>query len=85
MATYNAYCMTPSFFCWLGNGTSLRGLPVTLSRGPSTLWDVCNSVADLFEEDEMNADGPARKGRRAVDGFAVWVVCQSLVARLDFD
>lgn len=36
--TYNAYCITPSFFSWLGRGTSLRGLPVTLRGGP---WPSC--------------------------------------------
>lgn len=44
---------------------------MTLSGRPSGFCDVCNSDADLVEEDEMNAEGPARKGRRAVDGFAV--------------
>jgi len=54
--TYNAYCMAPSFFSWLGRGTSRRTLPVTLSGGPSTSRDLCISVADLAEDDEMNAE-----------------------------
>ncbi len=56
METYNAYCMAPSFFSWLGRGTSRRTLPVTLSGGPSTSRDLCISVADLAEDDEMNAE-----------------------------
>ncbi len=68
-ATYNAYCIAPSFFSWLGNGTSLRGFPVTLSGGPWISCDLWISVADLAEEEEMSAEGPARKGRRVVDGF----------------
>lgn len=44
---------------------------MTLSGRPSALGGVCNSDADLVEEDEMKAEGPARKERRAVDGFAV--------------
>ena len=62
--------MAPSFFSWLGNGTSRRGFPVMLRGGPSTSRDRCISVADLVDEEDMKADGPARKGRRAVDGLA---------------
>lgn len=63
--------MAPSFFSWLGNGTSLRGLPVTLSGGPRASCDgVTSVVADFDDVDEMNAEGPARKGRRAVVGLA---------------
>lgn len=75
---YKAYCIAPSFFSWLGSGTSLLGLPVTLSGGPSAFCDgVTCVVADLEAVEEMNADGPARKGRRAVVGFATqtdWLV-----------
>lgn len=64
--------MAPSFFSWLGNGTSLRGLPVTLSGGPCASRDgVTSVVEDLDDVEEMNADGPARKGRRAVVGLTV--------------
>ena len=62
--------MAPSFFSWLGSGTSRRGFPVTPSGGPS--FDcVCSAVADLEDEDEMNAAGPvARNGMRAAEGLA---------------
>ena len=75
--TYSANCMTPSFFSWLGSGTSRRGLPVTLSGGPS--FDcVCSAVALFDDEDDMKAAGPAaRKGTREVEGLAFngLVVC----------
>ncbi len=71
VTTYNAYCIAPSFLSWLGRGTSRRTLPVTLSCGPSTSWVFCISVADLAEEDDMNAEGPARRGRRADEGLTM--------------
>lgn len=72
--TYKAYCIAPSFFSWLGRGTSLRGLPVTLSGGPSAFWDGVTCVVAAFDDvEEMNADGPARKARRAVVGLAMHV------------
>lgn len=62
--TYKAYCIAPSFFSWLGKGTSLLGFLVTPSGGPPgwTFWDDgwISVVADLVEEEEMNAQGPAR-------------------------
>lgn len=54
--TYKAYCITPSFFSWLGNRTSRLGLPVTLRGGPSTLCDLWISVDDLAGEDDIYAD-----------------------------
>ena len=44
---------------------------MTLSGGPSC--EGCNEVAgaaDFVDEDDMKADGVARKGRRAVVGLA---------------
>ena len=67
---YRAYCIAPSFFSWLGNGTSRRGLPVTLSGGPCASCAGVTSVADFEDVDEIKADGPARKGRRAAVGLA---------------
>ena len=66
--------MAPSFFSWLGKGTSRRTLPVTLSGGPSTSRDLCISVADLAEDDEMNAEWPARRGGRAEESLAVYML-----------
>ena len=69
--TYNAYCITPSFFSWLGRGTSRRGLPVMLSGGPSsTVCDGWMAVADLVDEEDMDATEPARNGKRAIVGLA---------------
>lgn len=56
--TYNAYCMTPFFPSWLGNGTSRLGLPVTLSGGPpafprtSCAW---TALADFADDEEIAA------------------------------
>ena len=69
--TYRAYCMTPSFFSWLGSGTSLRGLPVTLSGGPSASCLGVTAIAGLDVEELMKADGMARRGRSAVEGLAI--------------
>ena len=69
--TYRAYCMTPSFFSWLGSGTSLRGLPVTLSGGPSASCLGVTAVAELDAEELMKADGAERRGRSAVEGLAI--------------
>ena len=44
---------------------------MTLSGGPCASRDGVTSVADFAEVDEMNADGPTRKERRAVVGLAV--------------
>ena len=45
---------------------------MTLSGGPCASRDgVTSVVADFDAVDEINADGPARKGRRADDGFAI--------------
>ena len=41
-----------------------------LSGGPCAFCDGVTSVADFADVDEMNADGPARKGRRAAVGLA---------------
>ena len=69
--THNAYCITPSFFSWLGSGTSRRGFPVTPSGGPS--FDcVCNAVALFGGDVDMQAAGTiVRKGMRAVEGLAL--------------
>ena len=45
---------------------------MTLSGGPcASRDDVTSVVADFDAVDEMNADGPARKGKRADAGLAV--------------
>ena len=63
--------MTPSFFSWLGRGTSRRGLPVMPSGGPFASVDGVTSVAwDFVAEEDMHAEGPRRRGIRAEDGFA---------------
>lgn len=62
--------MAPSFFSWLGSGTSRRGLPETRG-GPSAWVEGVTSVAcDFDEEDDMHAIGPARNGKRADVGLA---------------
>ena len=44
---------------------------MTLSGGPCASRDgVTSVVADFEDVDEIKADGPARKGRRAVVGLA---------------
>ena len=52
--------MTPSFFSWLGNGTSRRGFPVTLSGGPSSSVGCIAvegaAVAGFEDDDDMRAD-----------------------------
>ena len=65
--------MAPSFFSWLGNGTSRRALPVEVSGGPSGCAG-CRAVADLVAEEEMKAEEPARSGRSAVEGLAILIV-----------
>lgn len=64
--------MAPSFFSWLGRGTSRRGLPVTLS---GVAWASCcacvSAVAGFDDVEEMYAEGPSLRGRRADVGFAV--------------
>ena len=45
---------------------------MTLSGGPCTSRDgVTSVVADFDAVEEMNADGPARNGRRVEAGLAV--------------
>jgi hypothetical protein len=67
--------MAPFFPSWLGNGTSRRSLPVTLSLGllevsyRETAWAV-------FEEDEEMA-AMDRYGTRAADGLAVTTMAVS--------
>lgn len=70
-STYKAYCIAPSFFSWLGKGTSRRGLPVTLNGGPCASCEGVTSVlADLVDVEEMNAEGPVRReGMRADVGL----------------
>ncbi len=59
LGTYNAYCITPFFTSWLGNGTSRLTLPVMLSGGgiptPSGTFVGVTAVADLGEEDDIAA------------------------------
>ena len=45
-------------------------MPVTLSGGPRASCVGVTSVADFEDVDEIKADGPARKGRRAAVGLA---------------
>ncbi len=68
--TCSAYCIAPFFSSWLGSGTSRRGLPVTLSGGPSPSRDGVRAVAGFGGDEDMKAEGPARSGRSAVDGLA---------------
>lgn len=68
--TCSANCIAPFFSSWLGNGTSRRGLPVTLSGGPSPSRDGVRAVAGFGVDEDMKAEGPARSGRSAVDGLA---------------
>ena len=63
--------MAPSFFSWLGRGTSRRGLPVAVRGGPGISFDLCISVAGFEDVEEMNAEGPARSGRRIDEGLAI--------------
>lgn len=45
---------------------------MTLSGGPCASRDgVTSVVADFDAVDDINANGPARKGRRAVAGLAI--------------
>lgn len=64
--------MAPSFFSWLGNGTSRRGLPVAVRGGPWPCCDGVTSVVAAFDEDvdDIYADGPARMQRSEVAGLA---------------
>ena len=69
---YNAYCMTPSFFSWLGSGTSRRGLPVTLSGGAFVVDCVWRADAGFGDDEDMKAAGiVVRKGIIAVEGLAL--------------
>lgn len=63
--------MAPSFFSWLGSGTSRRGFPVTLSGGPRASCEGVIAVAGFDDVEEMYAEGPNLRGRRADAGFAV--------------
>ena len=69
--TYNAYCMAPSFFSWLGRGTSRLGLPVAVRGGPWASCDLVTAVAGLADVEEMYAAGPRRERRSEVAGLAV--------------
>lgn len=71
--TYNAYCITPFFPSWLGNGTSRLTLPVMLIGGgvpglPGTLCGVKPGFADFEAEEEIAAT--ARMGTREDIGLA---------------
>ena len=61
-ATYNAYCMTPFFPSWLGNGTSRRAFFIGGGAGgPSaTNPGLCVCVAGFEDVLERKATGPAR-------------------------
>lgn len=63
-STNKTYCMAPSFFSWLGNGTSLRALPEAVSCEPDCDWR-SSAVADLIDEVERAATGWARGRARA--------------------
>jgi hypothetical protein len=55
---YKAYCITPSFFSWLGNGTSRFTLPVTLNGDEPWFPDkleVIGTLAGFCAEDEIAA------------------------------
>lgn len=69
--SYKAYCITPSFFSWLGRGTSRRGLPVAVRGGPCASCDLVTAVAGLEDVEEMYAAGARREARSEVVGFAV--------------
>ena len=63
--------MAPSFFSWLGKGTSRRGLPVTLSGGPRASCDGVIAIAGLEEVEEIYAEGPSLRGRKADAAFTI--------------
>ncbi len=44
---------------------------MTLSGWPSPSPEGVSAVAGFDDEDEINAEEPARKGKSAVDGFAI--------------
>ena len=79
--TYSAYCMAPSFFSWLGRGTSRLGLPVAVRGGPWASCDLVIAVAGLDDVEEMEAAGPSRERRSEVGGLAVGCSL-ALVARV---
>lgn len=81
LLTYSAYCMTPCFPSWLGNGTSWCGFPVIdfieggVPGWPATRPGFCVAgSAPLEDEEEMKAALAARKGWRAAVGLAVVIV-----------
>ena len=78
--TYNAYCMTPFFPSWLGNGTSRFSLPVTLVGGcvPCTLYSDGTADAGFGAEDEIAATD--RYGIMAELGLAVVGTSLAVVA-----
>jgi len=52
-ATYSTYCIAPSFFSWLGRGTSFRTWPDAVNR--PTLPCRSSAVAALVEDVDNNA------------------------------
>lgn len=54
VSTYNAYCIAPSFFSWLGKGTSRRTFPDAVKDDEES---VCRSmaVAGIAAEREIHA------------------------------
>lgn len=57
--TYRTYCIAPSFFSWLGRGTSFRTLPEAVSAWPLEDWR-SRAVADFTEEVDRAAMALAR-------------------------
>lgn len=57
--TNSAYCIGPSFFSWLGSGTSLRTFPVAV-RGVSELAWCSRALARFRVDVDMYAEGLAR-------------------------
>ena len=76
MSTYKAYCTTPRFPSWLGNGTSRRanfiggGVP----GAPATRPGFCIGAALFDEVDDRKAALPARYGMSAAAGFTIHAV-----------
>lgn len=71
MNTYRAYCITPFFTSWLGNGTSRLTLPVTLTGGwcaGFASYVVGRALAGFEDDDEMAAT--VRYGIKAELGLA---------------
>lgn len=65
--TNRTYCIAPSFFSWLGKGTSFRTFPEAVSAWPDC--PRCSiAVADLTEEDERNETGWIRNWQDVIRG-----------------